>query len=182
MGVKRFQISTIHPFAFSSKQAENRLMNKKILSIFFALTLVFTGCASPSNSEKAVKLYYYNSEMDKDANGNILCSNAGLQPVERKITASENYIGDTISLLLTGALTPEERSSGLTTEYPLEGFGLKTTTLDKGVLTLEFSDPNNKTSGGSCRVAILWAQIEATAKQFPEVKEVSFKPEELFQP
>lgn len=41
---------------------------------------------------------------------------------------------------------------------------------------------NNKTNGGSCRAGILWFQIEATAKQFSEVKQVRFLPEELFQP
>jgi hypothetical protein len=38
------------------------------------------------------------------------------------------------------------------------------------------------TTDGSCRVGILWAQIEATAEQFPGVNEVKFLPGELFQP
>ena len=59
---------------------------------------------------------------------------------------------------------------------------IKGASLKDEVLTLEFNDPNGKTVGGSCRVGILWFQIEATAKQFPEVKEVRFLPEELFQP
>jgi hypothetical protein len=50
------------------------------------------------------------------------------------------------------------------------------------VLTLEFNDPENKTSGGSCRSGILWAQIKKTAEQFDDVEEVRFQPEELFQP
>ncbi|MGC8651262.1 MAG: hypothetical protein ACP5RX_01445 [Minisyncoccia bacterium] len=51
-----------------------------------------------------------------------------------------------------------------------------------GTLILKFNDSLNKTSGGSCRVGILWFQIEATAKQFSEVKKVEFLPEELLQP
>ncbi|MCR4325346.1 MAG: hypothetical protein NUV59_00885, partial [Patescibacteria group bacterium] len=51
-----------------------------------------------------------------------------------------------------------------------------------GVLTLTFDDPQSLTSGGSCRAGILWFQIEATALQFPEVKQARFAPEELFQP
>jgi len=43
-------------------------------------------------------------------------------------------------------------------------------------------DSNNATNGGACRVAILWYQIEATAKQFPNVKEVRYLPETLFNP
>ncbi len=91
-------------------------------------------------------------------------------------------IQDTIKLLLSGELTEEERAQGISTEYPLEGLSLKGASSKDGVLTLEFDDPNNKTVGGSCRVGILWFQIEATAKQFPEVQEVRFLPEEIFQP
>jgi len=131
---------------------------------------------------RTVKLYYYNQELDKNETGNILCSKKGLVQVERKIPITQTPIQDTIKLLLLGELTEEERSQGISTEYPLEGFSLKGTSLKDGVLTLEFDDPNNKTVGGSCRVGILWFQIEATAKQFPEVQQVRFLPEGLFQP
>ncbi len=88
-------------------------------------------------------------------------------------------------ILLKGKenLTQEEIEKGITTEFPLEGLKLKSVNLKpEGLLFLEFEDPLNKTSGGSCRVKILWSQIEATAKQFPEVKKVQFLPEYLFQP
>ncbi len=129
-----------------------------------------------------VKLYYYNPELDKDDSGNIACSRDGLVAVSREIPASQSVIQDTIQLLLSGELTDEEKAEGIETEYPLAGLGLKESFLIDGVLTLEFDDPNNKTGGGSCRVNILWAQIEATAKQFEGVEEVRFLPEELFQP
>ncbi len=131
---------------------------------------------------KTVILYYYNPELDKDESGNILCSRNGLVPVERKIPVTKTLIQDAIKLLLRGKLVEEEKVRGITTEYPLEGLSLKGASLKQGVLTLEFDDPNNKTVGGACRVGILWFQIEATAKQFPEVKEVRFFSEELFQP
>jgi len=131
---------------------------------------------------KTVKLYYYNSNLDRDETNNILCSRKGLVAVERKIPISKTPIQDTIKLLITGQLTDTEKSQGMTTEYPLEGFSLKSASLKDGILTLEFEDPNYKTGGGSCRVGILWFQIEATAKQFSEVQEVRFLPEELFQP
>ena len=74
-------------------------------------------------------------------------------------------------------------AQGITTEFPLDGFKLKSVNLkNDGTLILEFDDPLNKTLGGACRVGILWFQIEATAKQFPQVKKVQFLPEELFQP
>ncbi len=132
-----------------------------------------------------VFLYYYNPEKDKDKSGNIKCSKDGLIPIERQVPVSENIIKDTIELLLKGKdnLTEKELSQGITTEFPLDGFELKSVNLkEDGTLILEFNDPLNKTIGGACRVGILWFQIEATAKQFPKVKEVKFLPEILFQP
>lgn len=131
---------------------------------------------------RTVQLYYYNPAMDRDDSGNILCSRQGLVIVERQIPITKTPIQDTINLLLSGNLTATEKTAGITTEYPLEGLSLKGASLKDGALTLEFSDPSNKTVGGSCRVGVLWSQIEATAKQFPEVKEVRFLPEEMFQP
>ncbi len=129
-----------------------------------------------------VKLYYYNPDKDKDTNGNILASRRGLVAVDRQIPVTKTPIQDTIKLLLQGNLTSAERAQGITTEYPLPGVELKSANLKSGVLTLEFADPQNKTGGGSARVGVLWFQIEATAKQFPGVSQVKFKPEELFQP
>lgn len=139
-------------------------------------------CGEKSQTEKLVKLYYYNPDLDKDESGNIACSKNGLVPVERKIPISKTPIQDTIKFLLLGELTDEERAQGINTEFPLEGLSLKGALLKDDVLTLEFDDSNNKTVGGSCRVGILWFQIEATAKQFPEVQKVRFLPEEIFQP
>jgi hypothetical protein len=131
---------------------------------------------------RTIKLYYYNPQLDKYESENILCSRQGLVAVERQIPVTTTPIQDTIRLLISGQLTAAEKAQGITTEYPLEGFSLKGASLSNGVLALEFQDPNNKTGGGSCRVGILWFQIEATAKQFSEVQSVRFLPEELFQP
>ncbi len=131
---------------------------------------------------RIVKLYYYNENLDRDAEGNILCSRQGLVPVEREIAVGATPIEDTIRLLLEGYLTEKERASGIGTEYPLPGFSLESVSLQDGLLTLKFDDPQNRSGGGSCRVGILWFQIEATAKQFPEAQNVKFLPEELFQP
>jgi len=131
---------------------------------------------------RIINLYYYNSDLDKDESGNIACGRNGLAPVERKIPITQTPIQDAVKLLLSGKLTEEERTQGIDTEYPLEGLSLKSALLKDGVLTLEFDDAKNKTVGGSCRVGILWFQIEATAKQFPEVRQVRFLPEEIFQP
>ncbi len=140
---------------------------------------------APCPEIKSVKLYYYNPNLDKDGSGNIACSRKGLVSVERKIPITKTPIRNTINLLLKGKenLTEKDIVQGITTEYPLEGFSLAEANLEEdGTLILKFSDSLNKTSGGSCRVGILWFQIEATAKQFSEVLQVRFLPEEIFQP
>ncbi|MCX6813099.1 MAG: GerMN domain-containing protein [Candidatus Azambacteria bacterium] len=137
---------------------------------------------APCPQTETVKLFYYNPKLDRDESGNTACSKNGLVPIVRRIPITKTPIQDTINLLISGQLTNEEKSQGITTEYPLIGLTLKNSVLNNGILTLTFNDPNNKTIGGSCRVGILWFQIEATAKQFPEVQKVRFLPEELFQP
>ena len=133
-------------------------------------------------SPRLVKLYYYDENRDRDADGNIQCSWQGLVAVEREIAVGLTPVEDTLRLLLKGDLTEQEQAGGIGTEYPLPGFSLEEVSLRDGALTLKFDDPQNRSGGGSCRVGILWFQIEATAKQFPEVKSVRFLPEENFQP
>lgn len=128
-----------------------------------------------------VKLYYYNPSLDQ-GEGGVQCTRKGLVPVNRSLPKTDTLLEDTISLLIMGELTDEEKANGLTTEFPLDGFGLIGSNFTDESATLEFSDPLNKTVGGSCRVAILWAQIDETSKQFQNVKQVKFFPEELFQP
>ncbi len=133
-------------------------------------------------AERDIALYYYNEKKDSDVLGNILCSKKGITQVTRSIAVTKTPIQDTIKLLLEGNITAAEKEAGITTEYPLSGFALTGASEKDGALTLSFVDPNNKTSGGSCRATILWAQIEATAKQFPGIKSVRFIPDTLFQP
>lgn len=133
---------------------------------------------------RVVSLYYYNPSLDQDESGNITCAynGKGIVSVQRNVSITQTPIQDTINLLLKGELTEAERNQGITTEYPLEGLSLQGASLNDGVLTLEFDDPYYKTGGGSCRVGILWRQIETTAKQFSGVSQVRFIPEWLFQP
>jgi len=170
------------------------LMSKKIfllIILFFFILIgiyfVITQAGKEKRSDfselkQTVYLYYYRPSQDEDETGNIQCTRNGLVQVERKIPVTITPIQDTIRLLLKGELTTTEKERGITTEYPLAGLELVEADLKSGTLTLKFKDPENKTGGGSCRVSILWFQIEATARQFPEVQEVKFIPEELFQP
>jgi hypothetical protein len=138
------------------------------------------GAAKPGASS-AVKLYYYNPSFDQGPGGSA-CSAKGLVALDRTIPKTQTPLGDTIRLLLRGDLTDAERSRGITTEFPLPGVELVGASITNGVAALTFSDPQNKTIGGSCRTAVLRAQIEATAKQFPSVSSVRLMPQELFQP
>jgi hypothetical protein len=142
--------------------------------------LAVTG--EPAVAKKTVNLFYYNAVVDRDVENNALCDQAAILPVEREIAVSLSPIRDTIDLLLKGELTGDEKENGFKTEFPLAGLSLNGASLKNGTLTLEFNDPGGKTTGGSCRVGILWGEIVKTARQFPEVRDVRFVPLELFQP
>lgn len=135
-----------------------------------------------TQATRDILLYYYNPNLDKDTQGNILCSTKGLAAVTRTIPRTLTPLQDTLNLLISGVVSPIEKASGITTEYPLANFTIKSASIKNKVLTVYFNDPENKTSGGSCRVSILRSQIEKTALQFPEITEVRILPEELFQP
>lgn len=143
----------------------------------------FAPCPTPSpTAMRKVKLSLYSTSLDQDASGNIMCSAKGLVVVGREIPFTNTPIQDAIRLLLTTKPTSAESDQGIISEFPLQGVTLGAASVNAGVLTLTFNDPDNRTGGGSCFVSILRAQIEGTAKQFPEVRSVRLMPEELFQP
>jgi hypothetical protein len=139
-------------------------------------------CEFASCPDSDLKLYYYNSSLDTDTGGNLLCSSKGLVAVTRRVPGERVTLTGAIELLLTGQLTPEEKRAGITTEFPLDGLELASASQSDDTAILTFTDPNNKTSGGSCRVSVLRSQITATARQFPGVNQVVLLPAELFQP
>lgn len=122
-----------------------------------------------STQIRSVKIYTYNENLDKDAQGNVLCSAKGLTAQTRTIPFSSTPIQDALRELLK-------------TDSKFSGVTLTGATLKNGTLTIELSDPQNRTSGGSCKVSVLRAQLEATAKQFPEVTSVAYRPNEVLQP
>ncbi len=139
-----------------------------------------------ASTTRNVTLYFYNENGDKDASGNLLCSAKGLVSVVRAVPFSNTPIQDAVRELLKGPTSAEKaaapNSATPESEFPLAGVSLAGASLSGSVLTLTFSDPQHKTSGGSCRVAVLKAQIEATAKQFGGVSSVRFLPVDAFQP
>lgn len=168
-------------------------MNKSALSLLavgiailailvWYLTPPRTEITLPEDGSVSVSLYYYNPALDEGPAG-VECSRDGLVQVSREVEGGEELVDNTIRLLIEGSLTEEERAAGITTEFPLEGFSLVGSELSEdGTLTLVFDDSQMRTSGGACRTGILWYQVEETALQFPEVSNVVFLPEELFQP
>ena len=173
----------------------NYLQNKRILVITLIILLagiIFLLIDKNKNqmsengeedpTETSLSLFYYNPSLDLDSNGNVMCGEKGLAQVERKVSETENNIQGAVELLLKGEITTEERQRGITTEFPLEGLELVNVDTRNGIATLQFEDPLFKTSGGACRAGILFAQLEATVKQFEGVREVKFLPDELFQP
>lgn len=135
-----------------------------------------------NNPKRKVLLYYYNGNKDADEQGNIECSEKGMVAVERSMSVTMSPIQNTLNLLMQGEVTPEEKTKGITTQFPLEGVSVKDISFVGGKLVLTFDDPQFKTSGGACRVNILRMQIEKTVKQFETVKSVQLKPDEAFQP
>ena len=129
-----------------------------------------------------VNLYYYNELLDRLMNGEVLCDTEAVIPVGRTIPNSQSSINDVIRLLIRGELTKAEEDLGFRTEFPGRELQFLGARLEDGVLYLKFSDPSGFTSGGSCRVNLLRAQIEKTALQFEMVESVVFEPEDIFQP
>jgi len=132
----------------------------------------------PTANKTRIKLYYYNKLKDQDKS----FAPKYVLPVERQIAKTKTPIQDTIKLLIQGKLTWQEKSAGFASEFPNSDFSLKSVKLKKDVLYLEFTEVPGFTTGGAGRVGLLAAQIEKTAKQFPQVKVVVFEPETLFQP
>lgn len=134
--------------------------------------------ASPPS--ETVYLFYPNRAEDLKISPLVACQ--VVLPIARHLGISKNPIRDTLELLLKGEITSEEKKAGFSSEFPHQGFVVKSLNLKNGILTIEFNDPDGFSSGGSCRVGWLAAQITYTMKQFPEVKLVKIIPDSIFQP
>lgn len=130
-----------------------------------------------------VSLFYFNTKEDAKLPIEQQINVNSILPVKRMISNSKNIIRDAVNLLVAGNLSQIEKDNWFTTEFPNKAFKLLNMDLnEEGILTLTFSEVPGFTSGGSARMAILANSIVKTVKQFPQVREVRFMPEELFQP
>lgn len=152
---------------------------------------VTSGNPAPAQQEEvagpqvAARVYHYDESKDKSDEGENLCSRRGIVALGRMIPESdtlEESIQIAVEETLRGDITEEEAAQGITTAFPLSGLDLVDVQLENDKAVLTFRDPQNATTGGSCRAALLWYQIEATVLQFEEVNDVEFRPLSLFQP
>jgi len=104
-----------------------------------------------------VNIFYYNLERDREISSDVACSNDAVLPLARSIPLTATPIQEAINLLISGYLTDVEKIAGFTTEFPHTEFKLLGTRLLDGILTLEFTNPKDFTTGGACRVGLLRA-------------------------
>jgi len=130
----------------------------------------------------AVRVYAYHAGVDLLLHGDIACSPEAVLPLARWVPTHADPVEGALKLLLGQGLLPWEIEEGYASEFPLPGVRVTALFLQDGLLTVLLWDPEHKTSGGACRTRILRAQIEKTALQFPEVREVRILPPEALQP
>jgi len=179
-GMSSQELSDFFSSDKNTYQSLNYESSKKkiVVNVKMGMASLTAGWYEPEKKEKVV-LYYYNQLEDKEN----ICAFKFVQPVEREIKDGGDIIKETVELLIKGQLTEEEKSKGLTTEYPNPGFKLLESSLNKnGTLTLEFTEVPGFTSGSSCQVGIMMQEILKTVRQFPQVKSIVFKPDSLFEP
>ncbi|HEU68261.1 MAG TPA: hypothetical protein ENN53_03465 [Candidatus Acetothermia bacterium] len=129
-----------------------------------------------------VNVFAYHAGVDLLLHGELACSTDAVLPLARWAPLTASPLEAALLLLVTHGLAPWEVAAGYSSEFPLAGVSLESLRIDDGVLTVVFADPEHRTSGGACRTGILRAQIEKTALQFPEVREVRILPPEALQP
>lgn len=131
---------------------------------------------------RLVLIYVHHPLVDTALHGHMACSPDAVLPLPRWVPSADTPLRDTLELLIRGALTDDERAVGFSTGFPLPGLVIESLTLVDRTLTIAFSDPQYSTTGGTCRVTLLWAQIEKTALQFTGIDHVVHDPADLFQP
>jgi len=100
--------------------------------------------------------------------GSNTCDNVAA--VSRKIPRTQTPARATVSQLIAGP-TPEEAADGMMTNINV-ATALKNLTIAAGVANVDFSSDLAKGVAGACSVEAIKAQVTATLKQFPSIKEV----------
>jgi hypothetical protein len=135
---------------------------------------------SDFGAEKMTVLVYFpNKEKDPEM---LDCSE--VYSVERKIVKTATVAKAAVEELLAGP-TNEEVIDGYFTSIK-SGVKLQNLTIENEVAKVDFSSNLDENIGGSCLVASITAQIQATLEQFPTVKSVIIsidgRTEDILQP
>ena len=138
-----------------------------------------------TEKDYTVQLFYFNEQVDSELPSSDQLNRSSVLPIQRRITATstENLIEETLTLLIAGTLTDNEKALGFVTDYPQQWFSLEKVELGQfGTLTVRFTELPWFTSGGSARMILIRDAIEKTVLQFADVTEVVYEPKGLFQP
>ena len=115
--------------------------------------------------EITVKVYFGNSKMDPENECSLVF------PLERMVSGKTAIYRAAIEELLKGP-NADDVAAGYATAIP-GSVTLKSVAADaEGVVTADFDDRLARGAAGSCRIEAIRAQIGATLKQFPEVRDV----------
>jgi hypothetical protein len=125
-----------------------------------------------------VKAYFGNHRLDPEAS----CDK--VFPVEREIPHTQASARAAVEELLAGPTGLEQAAGYFTSINP--GVTVRRLTIQNGVVTVDFDEQLESQVGGSCRVAAIRAQIDATLMQFSTVRSVivsiSGRTEDILQP
>jgi hypothetical protein len=119
---------------------------------------------TPALARMKIKVFFNNNKLDPETT----CTK--VFPVEREITRTEATARAAITSLLFGLNSAEAKSGFSTSINP--NVKLNSITIEDGVAKADFSKELEAGVGGSCRVAVIRAQITETLKQFSTVKDV----------
>lgn len=126
-----------------------------------------------------VRVYFLNSQLDPE----MTCLK--VFPLTRYVTSQAQVYRSALEELFKN-LNEGELTAGYFSNIPA-GVKVNSVVQDAGgTVFADFSAELEKGAGGSCRVAAIRAQIEATLKQFPEVRNVAIsingESEDILQP
>lgn len=146
-------------------------------TVLFILIVVILFSPLIEAEEKIVPLYVLNYEIAENLNSQEM-----IYPVYRSIDF-KSPARNIINKLLNIKFTEKEKEMGFCSEFEKDHrITVKGINLKDGILTVEFNDPEQFTTGGSQRVLILKEQIKKTLLQFNSIKKINILPEYLFQP
>ena len=140
---------------------------------YWGFVMVAKGIVAPpatvspgaARAEQAVKVYFSNTALDKNAND---CRS--VHPVLRYVPSGPDVAREALERLFAGT-SLDEANGGYYTSINA-GVKINYLTVANGAAHVDLDKTIEAGLGGSCRVAAIRAQIEQTLEQFPEAATV----------